>query len=55
LRGKNQLTVYVGYVKWEHTDSPPCLERKEWARKWKTMRNRREKAQNKLEPPSTVS
>jgi len=26
LRGKNQLTVYVGYVKWEHTDHPPCLE-----------------------------
>ena len=26
MRGKNQLTVYVGYVKWEHTDHPPCLE-----------------------------
>jgi hypothetical protein len=26
LRGRNRLTVYVGYVKWDHTDHPPCLE-----------------------------
>jgi hypothetical protein len=47
LRGKNQLTVYVGYVKWEHTDHPPCLEGRNWQENGR-RRERKEKNQEQI-------
>ena len=49
LRGKNQPTVYVGYVKWEHTDHPPCLEERNGQENGRRRgRNRREKHQEQI-------